>query len=168
MSLSAAGAGVAAAFAVIGLSAQGAVADTGISDKVASQIAALQKVKTSLSPAERKVDSRLVVTLRRRAGATRIPRAVPGAPVSKAGTALVDVRAGKAGPDLLKRLQREGARIVSASGGTVRARIPLSALKTVASWSGVRRVGVAAEWMTHEIVSEGDVSARCRAASARR
>jgi hypothetical protein len=125
---------------------------------VAAQIAALQKVETSLSPAERKLDSRLAVTLRRRAGATRIPRAVPGARVSRAGTALVDIRAGKAGPDLLKRLERERARIVSGSGRGVRARVPLSALETVASWSGVRRVDVATDRMTHEIVSEGDIA----------
>ena len=59
-----------AATAILGLSwAAQAAADTpdqGFSAKAASQIAALQRLKTSLSAGERKLDSRLLVTLRRR------------------------------------------------------------------------------------------------------
>src|SRR4051794_2403806 len=158
MTLRRAGAGTAATIAVIGLGAQAALADTGLSDRVASQIAALQQVKTSLSPAERKLDSRLVVTLHRQ-GRTRIPRAVPGASVSAKGTTLVDVRtAAKAGPDLVKRLQREGGRVISATGRTVRVRIALRDVRTVAGWHGVRRVGVAGGYMTEQVVSEGDAA----------
>jgi hypothetical protein len=167
MSLIKAGVG-AAAIAVLGLGAQAAAADTGISDKVASQIRALQQVKASLSPAERKLDSRLVVALHRQ-GRTRIPRAVPGARVSGAGTTVVDVdTASKAGPDLVKRLRREGARIVSATGRTVRVRIALGDVKTVASWQGVKRVGVAGGYMTDEVVSEGDAAHAAATARTRR
>ena len=77
MSLRTAGACAAATAAVLGLGTQVAVADTGLSDKVASQIAALQQVKRSLTPIERKLDSRLVVTLRRRAGADADPARGP-------------------------------------------------------------------------------------------
>src|SRR5215212_4061852 len=65
MSLTKAGRGTAALAVVVGMGigAQSAAADTGLSDKVARQIAGLQKLKRSLSPAERKLDSRLVVTL---------------------------------------------------------------------------------------------------------
>jgi hypothetical protein len=77
-----AGAGTAAAIAALGLGAQAAAADTGLTDKVANQIAALQKVKRSLSPAERKLDSRLVMTLRRR----RAPRGSRGLPSGRRST----------------------------------------------------------------------------------
>jgi hypothetical protein len=167
MSLRMAGAGAAATIAILGLGAHAAVADTGLSDKVASQIAALQQVKRSLSPAERKLDSRLVVTLHRQ-GRTRIPRAVPGARVSTNGTTVVDIRATKAGPDLVKRLARAGARVESASGRTVRARLPLSVVKTVAGWSAVRRVGVAAGWIAQQVVSEGDAAHAAALARTRR
>ena len=140
--------------AILGLSwaapAAAETPDDGLSEKAASQIAALQQMKTSLSAGERKLDSRLLVTLRRREGATRIPHAATGAAVSAAGTTVVDVRAASADAGLLKRLRALGARIreVSPRTGVVRARIPLRQLEKVASWRDVRRVGVAAGWIS--------------------
>ena len=157
--------------AILGLwCAAPAAADTpdhGLSEKAASQIAALQRMKASLSPREQKLDSRLLVTLRRREGAAaRIPRAVTGAAVSK-GTTVVDVRATTAGADLLKRLRAVGARVreMSRRAGVVRARIALDALEKVASWRDVRRVGVAAGWIAASMPTP---AARSKAAEAAR
>ena len=142
-----------AATVILGLSwaAQAAAdaPDQGFSAKAASQIAALQRMKASLSAGERKLDSRLLVTLRRREGAARIPRAAVGAPVSK-GTTEVDLQATTAGAGLLKRLRAVGGRVRESSRrtGVIRARIPLAALEKVASWHDVRRVGVATGWIS--------------------
>jgi subtilisin-like proprotein convertase family protein len=141
MSLRLAGVCTATAFAVIGLGAQSAAADTGLSDKVARQIAELQRLKRSLSPAERKLDSRLAVRLRRH---------------GSEGTTLVDLRARTTGADLQKRLQAVGGRVRSAKRGTIRVRLPLRSLKEVASWAAVRHVGASTGWIAAAEISEGD------------
>jgi subtilisin-like proprotein convertase family protein len=141
MSLRVAGVCAATTIAVIGLGAQSAAADTGLSDKVARQIAELQQLKLSLSPAERKLDSRLAVRLRRH---------------KDRGTVLVDLRARTTGADLQKRLQAVGGRVRSARRGTIRVRLPLDSLKDVASWAAIRHVGAANDWIAAAVVSEGD------------
>src|SRR3954465_13821123 len=85
----------------------------------AEQIAALQKIKRSLSPAERKLDSRLAVDLR-----TKKPTTVD-----------VDIRTRRADADLLPRLLKLGAnvRYVSPRSGAVRASVSSSAIRTIAA-----------------------------------
>jgi subtilisin-like proprotein convertase family protein len=123
---------IAMAIAGLALSAPAArAADPG------QQIAALQKIKRSLSPAERKLDSRLAVDLR-------------GKP---AGRVEVDVRLAKPGTDLVPRLARLGATVhdVSTRLGTLRVTVPASAVRTIAGWSEVERVDPAARAMTMRI-----------------
>jgi subtilisin-like proprotein convertase family protein len=120
----------------------------GLNARAADQIAALQQVKQSLTPAERKLGSALVLTLRQRAGAratNALPRLQTGVAVSRAGTTEVDVRSAAAGPALAARLRRLGAdvRHISPANATIRAALPLAALNTVAGWSEVRRIDVA-------------------------
>jgi subtilisin-like proprotein convertase family protein len=140
MSLRLAGVCAATTIAVLGLGAQSAAADANLTGKVARQIAELQKLKRSLSPAERKLDSRLAVRLRRHPGG---------------GTTLVDLRARTTGADLQKRLQAVGGRVRSARRGTIRVRLPLRSLKEVASWAAVRHVDQSHGWIA-AAVSEGD------------
>jgi subtilisin-like proprotein convertase family protein len=153
MSLRVAGVCAATTIAVLGLGAQSAAADSGdLSNKVARQIAELQKLKLSLSPAERKLDSRLAVRLRRH-------KAV--------GTTVVDLRASTTGPDLQKRLQAVGGRVRSAKRGTIRVRLPLRSLKEVASWDAVRRVDESHRWIASAVTSEGDAAHAAATARAR-
>ena len=154
MSLRLAGVCTATAIAVLGLGAHSAAADTGLSGKVARQIAELQKLKRSLSPAERKLDSRLAVRLRRH---------------TREGTALVDVRARTTGADLLKRLHAAGGRVRSAKRGIIRVRLPLRSLEDVASWAAVRHVAASHGWIAAAVTSEGDAAhAAATARSSRR
>ena len=111
--------------------------DARLGAKAKDQIAALQDIKRSLSAAERKLDSRLVVTLRERqsrAATAGVPKLSTGVAVSKAGATEVDVRATALSGDLLDRLEAVGAEVGYASkrGDSVRASIPLSALEEVA------------------------------------
>src|SRR3954452_3630546 len=85
------------------------------------QIAALQRIKASLTPAERKLDSRLAVELKQ--GAT-------------SGTREVDIR----GDVPIDKLRDLGATIRAASKRSVRAVVPVSALEQIARWPGVKRV----------------------------
>jgi subtilisin-like proprotein convertase family protein len=121
---------------------------TGLPANAAAQIAALQQIKKSLTPAERKLDSRLVVARRERLNAATtkaVPQARTGVAVSKSGTTVVDVSVSAVTPGLLDRLHAAGAtvRYASARLRTVRAAVPLTQVSTVAGWKDVVRVTVA-------------------------
>jgi subtilisin-like proprotein convertase family protein len=147
------------------LCASAAQADEKLSTKAKEQIAALQDIKRSLSPAERKLDSRLVVELR--GGAAALPQLRSG--VAKSGTAEVDVRATALSGDLLERLEGVGAKVDYASKrqDSVRATLPVGALERVASWDDVRRVEQAVGAITH-VTSEGDAAHAADLARTRR
>ncbi|GAA2693097.1 S8 family serine peptidase [Actinoplanes palleronii] len=112
-----------------------------------AQIAALQQLKKSFTPAERKLDSRLAIELRQRGGkvpAGALPKVSTGVEVSKSGTTEVEVHADKVGDDLLARLRGVGAgiRFPSAATGTVLVKAPLTALPTIAGWKDVTGVNL--------------------------
>ncbi|MEU4420845.1 S8 family serine peptidase [Actinoplanes sp. NPDC024001] len=114
-------------------------------ERAFAQIAALQELKKSMTPAERKLDSRLAVELRKRsdkAATNALPQLSTGVEVSPSGTTEVEVRAEKVGADLLSRLRGVGAgiRFPSAKTGTVLVEAPLAALPTIAGWSDVAGV----------------------------
>ena len=123
------------------------------SARASAQIAALQQVKSSLSPTERKLDSHLVVELRNRqnkATTAATPRLSTGVAVSKAGTTLVTVHAESVGKGLIDRLHTAGAavRYSSPRTDTVVVDAPLSAMTTIASWQDVSKVSLASGAMT--------------------
>ncbi|HEX2704592.1 MAG TPA: hypothetical protein VHM65_02445 [Candidatus Lustribacter sp.] len=121
-------------------------------DPAGAQIAALQKVKGSLSKAERKLSSDLSIALRS-ASDPSIAAALPGLrsalAKSTAGTVTVDITA-TVTPALMSRLATVGATVAyaSATAGSVRASVPVASLTTVAAWADVRSVRSAATAMT--------------------
>lgn len=123
--------------AIGGLAAAAAPA-AGAQDP-AEQIAELQAIKRSLSPAERKLDSQLAVEL----------RAKPKLRL-KSGLVEVDIEATTAGTALVDRLTDLGAtvRYASPRTGDVRAGVPERKLITVAGWSDVKRVDTAEGFAT--------------------
>jgi len=104
----------------VGLVLAGALAGTARADEW-DQIAALQRIKASLTPAERKLDSRLAVELKQ--GKT-------------SGTREVDIR----GEVSVAKLRDLGAVIRAASRHSVRAAVPIDKLEAIAKWPGVKRV----------------------------
>lgn len=117
-----------------------------------AQIAALEKVKASLTPAQRKLDSQLARAVRGTTDASvlaAVPRLRSSVPSGKSALVDVDVAATVSGA-LLDRLAGVGARVVYASKsvGSVRAAVPLSALETVAGWADVQAVRQAARAIT--------------------
>src|SRR3954449_4749715 len=104
----------------VGLVLAGALAGTARADEW-DQIAALQRIKASLTPAERKLDSRLAVQLKQG---------------TASGTREVDIR----GDVPIDKLRDLGATIRAASKRSVRAAVPVSALERIARWPGVKRV----------------------------
>lgn len=109
----------------------------------AAQVAALQKIKTSLSPAERKLDSGLVLATRQqvsKAATAFAPRLQTGVAVSPAGSTSVSVIVTAVSPALLSRLRAAGAVVTSSTPTQVAVTAPLRSLTTIASWSDVRQV----------------------------
>lgn len=150
-------AGAAALLAALGVAAPPAGAATPstsdtFSATAASQIAALQAVKTGQTAVESKMDSRLLVEQKlqaRRLSAAAVP-ALKAGDVSAAGTALVDIRATKVTDGLVGDLRTAGAGIRSLSDreASIRAEVPLSALPAIAARTDVKRVETADQAIT--------------------
>ncbi|RZQ66099.1 neuroendocrine convertase 1 [Amycolatopsis suaedae] len=124
-----------------------------------SQIAALQQLKRSQTPAESKVDSRLVVEKRLREGGLRstpLSALSTGAKVSQQGTVEVDIRATAVTDGLLTALAQLGgtARVVSHKASSIRAALPLDAVARLAERSDVRAVEAAGGAMTARQANE--------------
>ncbi|RKT77705.1 proprotein convertase P-domain-containing protein [Terracoccus luteus] len=137
----------------------------------AAQIAALQKVKGSLSGAERKLDSALAVSLKARTDAslrTALPRldTAKGAPAS---SVTVDIEVTAVTDGLLARLRATGASVAHASKvvRSIRATVPTSALTTVAGFREVTHVRAAGGAMTSRAGAPATTSKNDQAAPGR-
>src|SRR5262245_13401282 len=150
--------GAACLLAVVGL-ASPAVAAPQPGDKTvsaeknaANQIAALQDIKKSLSPAEAKVDTQLVLQQRmtaNKSASASTPLLQNGVEKTASGKVLVDIR-GTVSDGLVKFLTAKGAgiRTVSARYGSIRAEVPLSAVNAIATRADVTAVHEADGAMT--------------------
>ena len=131
-------------------SAQPATVDAATA-RTEAGISALQSIKKSLSPAERKQSSQLVVEKRLRADkglAAKLPDYRSGLGVSNAGTVAVDIAAahGKAVSTAIKAAGGT-VRYVSPDGA-IRADLPLSAVDGIAGRGDVAEIKPAAQAMT--------------------
>ena len=152
-SLAAVTAGLVAVVTAVGASAAPAPAAStpspsdAFTAKASAQISAAQSVKAHLTPAEKKIDSRLVMALHRAADpavAKALPSLKDKLVKTSAGKVSVDIAA-SVSAGLLARLHGVGASITYASKtvGSVRASVPMTSLTTVAGWSDVRSVRTA-------------------------
>ena len=140
-------AGAAALLAALGLMSP-PVASASTPDALANsaqQIAALQAIKTTETPAESKVDSKLLVQQKlsaKRLSANTLPALQSGTNVSPSGTVSVDIRATKVTPDLISGLTKAGAgiRAVSDQYASIRADLPVAAISEIAARGDVKRV----------------------------
>ena len=123
--------------------------------RAAANIAALQRIKYSLRPLERKVDSSLVFALRASADpslARTFPRLTSPTARRSDATVAVDIVA-PVSSALLARLKSAGARIghVSREVGSIRATVPYAAIMTIAASPEVRFIGKAHGAMTANV-----------------
>lgn len=144
--------------AVIGLASPAVAAPpsedqkaSAAAENAARQIGALQSIKKSATKTEAKVDSKLLVALKARSGratTNAVPRLQNGVKVAGNKT-LVDIR-GTVTDDLTKALTNAGATLkaVSTRYGSIRADLPVSAIRAIAGRADVRRIEVAGGAMT--------------------
>ncbi|MEV4601261.1 S8 family serine peptidase [Amycolatopsis sp. NPDC049253] len=137
-------------------SAQPSAADV-VAQRTEAGISALQGIKKSLTPVERKQDSRLVIEKRLRADhalAALLPDYRTGLPVAKTGAVSVDITsitgvAGAAGTAVTQAVRAAGGTVRYASpDGAVRADLPLAAVDEIAARGDVSAVAPAAQAMT--------------------
>ncbi|QYN21833.1 S8 family serine peptidase [Amycolatopsis sp. DSM 110486] len=134
-------------------SAQPSAADV-VAQRTEAGISALQGIKKSLTPSERKQDSRLVIEKRLRADhalAALLPDYRTGLPVAKTGAVSVDITgvAGIAGTAVAQAVRAAGGTVRYASpDGAVRADLPLAAVDKIAARGDVAAVAPAAQAMT--------------------
>jgi subtilisin-like proprotein convertase family protein len=150
--------GAACLLAVVGLASPAVAApspeDQNISAEknAANQISVLQGIKKSLSPAEAKVDSSIVLQQRlaaNRSMSATVPVLRNGVEKTASGKVLVDIRA-TVSDSLVKDLTAKGAAIRSVSQryGAIRAEVPLSSVNTIAARADVKQVKKADGAMT--------------------
>ncbi|MET8850419.1 S8 family serine peptidase [Amycolatopsis sp. NPDC004625] len=124
-------------------------------------ISALQSIKKSLSPAERKQSSQLVVEKRLRADrslAAKLPEYRSGVGVSAAGTVAVDITSRDQG--VANAVKAAGGTVRFASpAGAVRADLPLAALDAIAGRADVVEVKPAAQATTWREPGNRDAAA---------
>ncbi|MDH3520472.1 MAG: S8 family serine peptidase, partial [Myxococcales bacterium] len=127
------------------------------------QIRALQAEKSARTPAERKLDSRLLHALRMRRGQAIAPGVASlrtGVNWDAQGHTLVDLRA-EVGAELRAEIEAWGGRVVNAfpARGALRAQLPPEAIEILAERADVRSIEPAARAQLHKLdTSEGDVA----------
>jgi subtilisin family serine protease len=141
-------------------------AQRGIAPAGRAQIRALEQEKRARTPAQRKIESRLLFAVYKQRTDPRlaqVPRLRTLAPETD-GRMLVDIDLETGGlKRVMRRLRAIGAEIVSHStrARTIRARVALTAIEALAGSRDVRRIGVAQRPLVHKLdTSEGDVAHR--------
>ena len=129
--------------------------DGGLSASVVAQINAITQEKASRTPAERKVDTRLLYSSRRAAGREAVrgaPTLRTAAEVGADGLTEVDID-GLVTDQLLERIQELGGSVVTAvaSMDAIRARIPLSAVAPLSEEADIHHLRVADQFMSNQI-----------------
>jgi hypothetical protein len=131
-------------------------------------ISALQSIKKSLTPAERKQSSQLVVEKRLRADrslAAKLPDYRSGVGVSGAGTVAVEIAA-TGDQAVANAVKAAGGVVRYAAGGAVRADLPLSAVDAIAGRADVAEVKPAAQATTWSEQGNRDFRVAAQAAAA--
>lgn len=133
------------------------------------QIAQLQAEKATRTPAQQKMDSRLLYTLKDQRGEIarkNLPRLRNNVAVAKDGTVLVDIRA-SVSDELLRQIHDLGGSVIHhhRAFDAIRAYLPLNALEIFAADTAVRAIRPADQMMTHslnmplgQVVTEGDIA----------
>ena len=141
------------------LSAQG----PPISPSGVRQIEALMAEKASRTPAQRKIDSQILYTLKRQredALFQAVPQLRTAVDVDRDGRTLVDIRATVSEP-LLVYIEELGGKVIGAypDYDSIRANFPLEQVETLAAARAVRSIRQAERFILNKTnTSEGDVA----------
>ena len=134
-----------------------------ISNSAWQKIQALMAEKASRSAAQQKIDSRLLLPMKRRQGDTlflSVPELRTAVEIDRQGMVLIDIRA-EVTDDLLAFIQQLRGSVVNRVPryDSIRARLPIDQLETLAQRKDIRFIRPAERAMLNKInTSEGDVA----------
>ena len=134
-----------------------------ISATAAQQIQILMQEKAARTPAQRKIGTSLLMSIKRQRGDAlfnALPSLRTSVPVNLDGTVLVDIRA-DVDNALLEAIEGTGGSIVNSHPRyrAVRALVPLDEIESLAARPEIRNIRVADRAITNKVdTSEGDVS----------
>jgi hypothetical protein len=118
------------------------LSEAALQARVETQIAALNRAKAARTPAQRKIDSSLLLALQQKRGLPAL-RAVPSlrsrVQADANNRVLVEVR-GRITSAVTGRIRNVGGVVGQAQGGRLRARLPLEQLEAVAAQPEVRSI----------------------------
>lgn len=161
---------ISAVLCVFGLSALAAgapdaTAEAAIQKRIAAQMSALHQEKASRTPAQRKMDSQLVLTARQRQGNMPVELGALRAPLDAAADnrVLVDIKA-TVTPELLAQIAAVGGTVVNSfpQYNAIRAWLPVDQVEPLAGLDGVTFIRKAVKYRRNigSVTSEGDVTHR--------
>lgn len=142
-----------------------------IQESALRQIESLLAEKTSRSPAQKKIGSHLLYTLKRQRGDAlfqALPDLRTSVELDRDGRVLVDIRA-DVNEALLAYIEVLGGTVINSvpQYGSIRAHFPLDELETLASNEDIRSIRTAERFMLNKVnTSEGDVAHATDAARA--
>ena len=157
------GAGLLAAIALAALPRESLAQGDQLQETALEQIRALIEEKATRTDAQRRLDSQLLLELRRRRGhavARAVPELSTGIETDPDGGTLVDIQADVSGA-LLARIEALGGTVFSQHPRyrAIQARLPLASLETLAADASVQSIRPAIRPINNKIdTSEGDVA----------
>ncbi|MDY6989499.1 MAG: S8 family serine peptidase [Thermodesulfobacteriota bacterium] len=134
-----------------------------ITEKALAQIQALREEKALRTPAQKKLDSRLIYgdkVVRRAPLVERVPSLRSTLEIAPDNTVLVDIKA-RVTPWLLEEIDRLGGTVISSfeQYEAIRASVPLEQIEPLAGHEDIRFIEPAAKAFTNKVnTSEGDVA----------
>ena len=134
-----------------------------ITEKALAQMQALREEKALRTPAQKKLDSRLIYgdkVVRRAPLVERVPSLRSTLDIAPDNTVLVDIRA-RVTPWLLEEIDRLGGTVISSFEHyeAIRARVPLEQIEPLAGHEDIRFIEPAVKAFTNKVnTSEGDVA----------
>jgi Subtilase family len=141
-----------------------------LSPNVINQIAAISAEKASRTPAQQKIDSRLLYASREYRGIPRaagVPQMMTSVEVDSPGRTTVDIKA-QITNEMLEQIRSLGGTVVSAFPrfNAVRAMLPIDRIEDLAAMPEVRFIRPEEKGGTNKVVSEGDITHRANQARA--
>ncbi|MCP5425142.1 MAG: S-layer homology domain-containing protein [Gammaproteobacteria bacterium] len=145
--------------------------DAPLSDSVLQQMQILAREKASRTPAQRKINSNLLLEIKRQRGEpvtknADLPNLRTGIETDRNGTVLVDIQA-EVSPDLLSEIESLDGEIINSfpQYNAIRARLPLTAIEDLAASPAVRSIRPADRAITSKVnTSQGDVAHKANVA----
>jgi Subtilase family len=133
-------------------------ASAQLTEKAMKQIELIQKEKASRSPVQQKIDAQMLYEVKKRSGKMTkgLPTLKTGIKPNKNGKLLVDMKA-KVSDGLLQQIKSVGGEVIySSEEGSIRAKLPVAQIESLASNQNVTLIEPAVQAQTQRSISSAE------------